>query len=128
MQISPLKKKQCLVGDFVIHKLKSPRCVLLWRRFLYCFKFGFLLSIIDKSKNNNKLYICGMRDSLLKKFLQSWAEEFDTADLEQKKMIACQLFDRIELGKDYNIIMHMNVTYQQFCSEWKSKNSSQVTA
>ena len=59
---------------------------------------------------------------------KSWAEEFDTADLEQKKMIACQLFDRIELGKDYNIIMHMNVTYQQFCSEWKSKNSSQVTA
>ena len=59
---------------------------------------------------------------------KSWAEEFDTADLEQKKMIACQLFDRIELGKDYNIIMHMNVTYQQFCSEWKSKTSSQVTA
>ena len=59
---------------------------------------------------------------------KSWAEEFDTADLEQKKMIAYRLFDRIELGKDYNIIMHMNVTYQQFCSEWKSKNSSQVTA
>ena len=59
---------------------------------------------------------------------KSWAEEFDTADLEQKKIIACQLFDRIELGKDYNIIMHMNVTYQQFCSEWKSKNSNQVTA
>ena len=59
---------------------------------------------------------------------KSWAEEFDTADLDQKKMIACQLFDKIELGKDYNIIMHMNVTYQQFCSEWKSKNSNQVTA
>ena len=59
---------------------------------------------------------------------KSWVEEFDTADLDQKKMIACQLFDKIELGKDYNIIMHMNVTYQQFCSEWKSKNSNQVTA
>ncbi len=49
---------------------------------------------------------------------KSWAEEFDTADLEQKKMIACQLFDRIELGKDYKITMYMNVTYKQFCSEW----------
>ncbi len=48
---------------------------------------------------------------------KSWAEEFDTADLEQKKMIACQLFDRVELGKDYKITIHMNVTYKQFCSE-----------
>lgn len=49
---------------------------------------------------------------------KSWAEEFDTASREQKKMIACQLFDRIELGKDYQITLQMNVTYKQFCSEW----------
>ena len=59
---------------------------------------------------------------------KGWAEEFDTASLEQKKMIACQLFDRIELGKDYNITIHMNVTYQQFCSEWKVKKDKQATA
>ncbi len=59
---------------------------------------------------------------------KGWAEEFDTADLEQKKMIACQLLHRIELGKDYNITIHMNVTYKQFCSEWRSENNSQVTA
>ncbi|MCD8197934.1 MAG: recombinase family protein [Lachnospiraceae bacterium] len=51
---------------------------------------------------------------------KSWAEEFDAADLEQKKMIACQLFDRIELGKDYTITFHMNVTYQQFCPGWNT--------
>lgn len=49
---------------------------------------------------------------------KSWAEEFDTASKEQKKMIACQLFDRIELGKGYQITLHMNVAYQQFCPEW----------
>lgn len=49
---------------------------------------------------------------------KSWAEEFDSADLEQKKMIACQIFDRIELGKGYQLTIHMNVTYKQFCSEW----------
>ena len=59
---------------------------------------------------------------------KSWAEEFDTADLEQKKMIACQLFDRIELGKDYQITLHMNVTYKQFCSEWKTAECSRRTA
>jgi site-specific DNA recombinase len=49
---------------------------------------------------------------------KSWAEEFDSANLEQKKMIACQIFDRIEIGKGYQLIVHMNVTYKQFCSEW----------
>lgn len=49
---------------------------------------------------------------------KSWAEEFDEADYEQKKMIACQLFDRIELGKGYQLTIYMNVTYKQFCSEW----------
>ncbi|MCD8068243.1 MAG: hypothetical protein LUE87_05050 [Lachnospiraceae bacterium] len=55
---------------------------------------------------------------------KSWAEEFDTADLEQKKMISCQLFDRIELGKNYAITLHMNVTYKQFCSGWDEAEES----
>lgn len=53
---------------------------------------------------------------------KSWSEEFDTACMEQKKMIACQLFDRIELGKGYQITIHLNVTYKQFCSKWENDN------
>ena len=49
---------------------------------------------------------------------KSWAEEFDTATLEQKKMIACHLFKRIEVGRDYKISAELNMSYQQFCSEW----------
>ncbi len=49
---------------------------------------------------------------------KSWAEEFDTATLEQKKMIACHLFKRIEVGRDYKISVELNMSYQQFCSEW----------
>ena len=59
---------------------------------------------------------------------KSWADEFDTADMEKKKMIASQLFDRIELGKDYQLTLHMNITYRQFCSGWGSKKCSQWTA
>lgn len=51
---------------------------------------------------------------------KSWADEFDTASLEQKKMIACQLFKRIEVGRDYAISVELNMTYQQFCTEWKN--------
>ena len=49
---------------------------------------------------------------------KSWAEEFDQASLEQKKMIACQLFKKIEVGRGYNVTFELNMTYQQFCSEW----------
>ena len=49
---------------------------------------------------------------------KSWAEEFDTASLEQKKMIACHLFKRIEVSRGYHIAVELNVSYQQFCSEW----------
>ena len=59
---------------------------------------------------------------------KSWAEEFDMADLEQKKMIACQLFDRIELGRDYHLTLHMNVTYKQFCTDLKTKENGQNIA
>lgn len=51
---------------------------------------------------------------------KTWAEEFDTATLEQKKMIACHLFNRIEVGRDYKISVELNMTYQQFCSEWSN--------
>lgn len=61
-------------------------------------------------------------DSIMPAYRQfkSWAEEFDTANNEQKKMIACQLFNRIELGRGYKITMELNMTYQQFCSEWNA--------
>lgn len=51
---------------------------------------------------------------------KGWAEEFDEAPLEQKKMIICQLFRRIEVGKDYKVSVELNMTYQQFCSEWSN--------
>ena len=49
---------------------------------------------------------------------KSWAEEFDAASMEEKKMIAGHLFNRIEVDRNYNIAVEMNMTYQQFCAEW----------
>ena len=51
---------------------------------------------------------------------KSWAEEFENATLEQKKMIAGQLFRRVEVGKGYKVHIVMNMTYQQFCEQWQS--------
>ena len=49
---------------------------------------------------------------------RSWVDEFETATLEQKKMIACQLFKRIEIGRDYKISVQLNMSYRQYCPEW----------
>lgn len=54
------------------------------------------------------------------KQFKSWAEEFDSATMEQKKMIACQLFKRIEVGRDYKMSVELNMTYSQFCTEWNA--------
>lgn len=51
---------------------------------------------------------------------KSWAEEFESATLERKKMIACQLFKRIEVGRGYKISFEMNLTYKEFCTEWNT--------
>ena len=42
------------------------------------------------------------------------ASEFATASRERKKMIICKLIDRIEIGKDYDIRVKMNINYEQF--------------
>lgn len=54
------------------------------------------------------------------KRFKGWADEFQTASIEQKKMIACQLFTRIEIGRDYKVKVTLDMTYQQFCTEWKN--------
>ena len=44
----------------------------------------------------------------------SWADEFDTASLERKKMIICRLFKEITVGKGYKIEILMDSSYEQF--------------
>ena len=50
--------------------------------------------------------------------VKTWAEEFETCSLNQKKMIASQLFNRIEISKDYSIHIEVNFTYKQFLENW----------
>ena len=44
----------------------------------------------------------------------SWADEFDKASLERKRMIADELLSEISVGKGYEVKILMNATYQQF--------------
>lgn len=48
----------------------------------------------------------------------SWAEEYETATMEQKKMIVCQLIKEINVSKGYVLDIVFNLNYQQFLSAW----------
>ena len=52
------------------------------------------------------------------KRFKTWADEFDEASFETKKMIANCLFERIEVSKGYKVRFVIDTTYQQFCEEW----------
>ena len=59
---------------------------------------------------------------MFEKFV-SWAQEFDDCTLEQKKMIISRLVRRIEIFKDYEINVELNMDYKQFCKDWDALNS-----
>ena len=44
----------------------------------------------------------------------TWADEFKNASNEQRKMIICQLIDKINVGRGYNIEIEFNSSYKQF--------------
>lgn len=44
----------------------------------------------------------------------SWADEFDNATPERKRMILCSLFKVITVGKDYKIDVLLDNSYEQF--------------
>ena len=45
---------------------------------------------------------------------RGWAEEFDTAPLEMKRMILSQLINKVEVGRKYQVNVKLNMKYQQF--------------
>ena len=51
---------------------------------------------------------------------KTWAEEFEDASFEAKKMIANQLFKRVEVSKGYKLNIELNLSYQQFLEGWSS--------
>lgn len=79
------------------------------------------------SENNKLIYECDTKleqqaevlsklDYYYNQFV-SWADEYDNATNEQKKMIICQLITEIKIGKGYNIEIEFNSSYKQFFGE-----------
>ena len=71
-----------------------------------------------------------LTDSIIPAYRQfkGWAEEFDSASLETKKMIAGKLFSRVEIGKGYQIRITLNMTYRQFLENWNENSAIDTIA
>ena len=59
---------------------------------------------------------------------KTWAETFDQTTFEQKKLIASALFSRVDIGKNYQIHLELDTTYQAFCDEWLAPTLKTATA
>ena len=70
----------------------------------------------EKLKNEleNKQEAMSKLDYHYNKFL-NWADEFQNASLEERKMIACQLIRQVKVSKGYNVNIEFDMNYQQFC-------------
>lgn len=51
-------------------------------------------------------------DQYYEEFL-GWAEEFELATMQRKRMILSELLERVEVGKGYKVTLKINLSYSQ---------------
>lgn len=66
-----------------------------------------LVAVEDEREAEQKIKAC------YRQFC-GWAEEFEMASLARKRLILSQLFEKVEVGKGYEVTVHVNMSYTQF--------------
>ncbi len=54
-----------------------------------------------------------------------WAEEFELAPLTRKRMILSELLEKVEVGKGYQVTVHVKLTYKQFLELCQTEETSE---
>lgn len=68
------------------------------------------------------------QEKILQQFLPkmqevgTWADEFDRANREQRKLRCRKLFKRIEVRRGYEISVQLNTDYEDFFADWGGGN------
>ena len=69
-----------------------------------------------------KIYVRNPNEGAMKKLdfyyeqFRGWAETFESAGLEERKMIVCQLVREIRVSRGYELDIVLDVNYEQFLS------------
>lgn len=56
-----------------------------------------------------------------------WAEEFELAPLARKRMILSELLEKVEVGKGYQVTVHVKLTYKQFLELCQMEETSGIS-
>lgn len=56
-----------------------------------------------------------------------WAEEFELAPLARKRMILSELLEKVEVGKGYQVTVHVKLTYKQFLELCQTEETSEIS-
>ena len=56
-----------------------------------------------------------------------WAEEFELAPLARKRVILSELLEKVEVGKGYQVTVHVKLTYKQFLELCQTEENSEKT-
>ena len=56
-----------------------------------------------------------------------WAEEFELAPLTRKRMILSELLEKVEVGKGYQVTVHVKLTYKQFLELCQTEETSEIS-
>ena len=56
-----------------------------------------------------------------------WAEEFELAPLARKRMILSELLEKVEVGKGYQVTVHVKLTYKQFLELCQTEETSGIS-
>ena len=54
-----------------------------------------------------------------------WTEEFELVPLARKRMILSELLDKVEVGKGYQVTVHVKLTYKQFLELCQTEETSE---
>ena len=74
--------------------------------------FAYWLAVTNVLRRNQEAEM-GRIDYYYNQFV-SWADEFDKAPLERKRMIADELLSQVSVARGYEIQILMKASYQQF--------------
>ena len=56
-----------------------------------------------------------------------WAEEFELAPLARKRMILSELLEKVEVGKGYQVTVHVKLSYKQFLELSQKNETGEIT-
>lgn len=66
----------------------------------------------QKALDDNEAYLADM-SAKYDKFIY-WSQVYDTASIEAKKMIVAQIIERVEVFRDYELKVKLNISVEQF--------------